>query len=97
MNTDNTKQDLLNTSLFMNHSTELYALLHQFIDCISYVVDKHAPLRKKTVTVRPYTSWFNEDIANDKREKRKAEVKWRHTKQRFRGRFSVKNQTKSLT
>ncbi len=81
MNTDNTKQDLLNTSLFMNPSTELYALLHQFIDCISYVADKHAPLRKKTVTVRPYTPWCNEDIENKKkREKRKAEANWTHTR-----------------
>lgn len=44
------------------------------------IIDTLAPARTKTITIRPKTHWFCEDIKNAKREKRKAERKWRRTK-----------------
>ena len=43
-------------------------------------LDKHAPLLTKTVVVRPFVLWFNEEIREAKRERRRAEKKWRKTK-----------------
>ena len=64
----------------MNPSTELDALLDQFIDCIRYVADKHASLRKKDghcSTIYAMVQW---GYCKYQREKRKAEEKWRHTR-----------------
>ena len=43
-------------------------------------LEKHAPLTKKTVTVRPQPKWYNDDIHEARKEKRKAEKVWRKTR-----------------
>ena len=43
------------------------------------VVDKHAPLRKRTVTDRASAPWMNADIKKIKSERRATERKWRKT------------------
>ena len=47
---------------------------------VTAVLDKHAPTKKKTITVRPKPKWYSEDIDECRKEKRKAEKKWRKTK-----------------
>lgn len=42
-------------------------------DCL----EKHAPLKRKFITVRKKLPWFNDELLNIKRKKRKAEKKWR--------------------
>ena len=43
--------------------------------------DTHAPLKTRTVTVRvrPYSPWFSEEIALEKRKRRALERRWRST------------------
>ena len=41
------------------------------------MLDKHAPVSKKTVLLRPSNAWFNEDVQEAKRKRRRAERKWR--------------------
>jgi hypothetical protein len=43
------------------------------------ILDKHAPLKKKVVTIHPTAPWYKEDIMNAKKERRHAEKKWRET------------------
>lgn len=43
------------------------------------LLDKHAPLQKKTITVRPGFPWFNNEIKEAKRVRRKYERIWRRT------------------
>ena len=43
------------------------------------ILDKHAPERQITITVRPNTFWMNDDILNEKRVRRKCESTWRRT------------------
>ena len=45
-------------------------------DCL----EKHALITTRTISVRPFVAWFTEEIKCAKREKRKAERKWRMTK-----------------
>ncbi len=80
INMDTLLMDLEKSPLFVSPSTEITAFLTQLNDCINNVVDKHAPIRKKCTVIRPYTPWFNGDIANAKKEKRKAESTWRRTR-----------------
>ena len=46
---------------------------------LSSLVDKHAPLKTRIVTVRPPASWYNENIMTEKRKRRKLERRWRRT------------------
>lgn len=44
------------------------------------VLDKHAPLRVRSIVVRPRVPWFFNEIRHAKRKRRKAERRWRTTK-----------------
>ena len=43
------------------------------------LIDKHAPLRSRTVTDRPSAPWMTLDVKQAKAERRRAERKWRST------------------
>ena len=43
---------------------------------MSSILDKHAPLVTKYVSLRPKMPWYNEEIRQVKRKRRKAEKKW---------------------
>ena len=42
--------------------------------------DRHAPLKTRRRVTRPVVAWYNETIDQAKRERKKAERKWRKTK-----------------
>ena len=44
------------------------------------LIDKHAPLRERVVTVRPKAPWYNSEIDTAIRLRRKLEHKWLKTK-----------------
>ena len=44
------------------------------------LVDKHAPLIEREITIRPQTQWFTEEIRVEKHRLRNLERKWRQTK-----------------
>ena len=45
----------------------------QYNTSLGTLIDKHAPLQVKTVTIRPKVSWFTEDVQEAKRRRRRAE------------------------
>ena len=47
---------------------------------LSSLIKSHAPLQTRTVVSRPRLPWFNDSIKAAIRERRKAERKWRSTK-----------------
>ncbi|PIK38724.1 putative RNA-directed DNA polymerase from mobile element jockey-like [Apostichopus japonicus] len=61
-------------SIDLRDATDLYHSI------LTKVLDKHAPMREKGVTVRASHPWFTDDLYAAKCEKRKAERKWRQTK-----------------
>jgi len=48
-------------------------------ETLTSVLDKHAPVRKKMVTIRASQPWFADEIHKAKRAKRAAERRWRNT------------------
>ena len=48
----------IKTSLFYTTTT----LLHLYNSELSSVLDKHAPLKSRMVTIRPAAPWFSEEI-----------------------------------
>ena len=55
--------------LFVNYNT-----------AIATIVDKHAPIITRIVTVRPKTPWHTEELSCAKRKLRRAERRWRKTR-----------------
>ena len=43
-------------------------------------MDKHAPIKRKEITIDRNTSWYNHSIADAKSERPKAERKWRKSR-----------------
>ena len=61
-------------------SSELDLLVRDYNASLSSIMDHHAPLKTKTVRARPQVPWYNADIAEAKRWRRKAERRWRKTR-----------------
>ena len=57
----------------------LKALIDIYESCVT-ILDKHAPIQERMVTMRKSTPWNSGDIKELKSAKRKAEKKWRKTK-----------------
>ena len=49
-------------------------------DTLTCLVDKHAPVKERSVRLRQDTAWYNEDLRNEKRVKRQKERAWRKSK-----------------
>ncbi len=44
------------------------------------LLDKHAPVKSRKITIRPNTQWYNSNIHDAKCERRRLERKWRRSK-----------------
>ena len=51
----------------------------QYNSDLSTILDKHAPLRTKIITIRPKAPWYNNYIREQKRICRRLERSWRHS------------------
>ena len=70
----------MESDLCQNTPDDLESLVACYNNTLKTTLDKHAPLKSKTVTIRPSVPWFSEKIKEAKRQKRKAEDKWRSSK-----------------
>ena len=71
------KEDLQQSDLYREVSRELVGLVSCYNSICSGLMDKHAPVVKKTITVRPRVPWFNDTIKAAKRKHRKYGRVWR--------------------
>ena len=56
---------------------DLDALTRKYNTVLSELLDKHAPLKKRTITLRPAAPWYNNTIRYEKQRRRKFERRWR--------------------
>ncbi len=54
--------------------------MERFSDKLKSAFDKHAPLVKRNIVVRPNTQWHSDELRNVKKDVRRAEKKWRKSK-----------------
>ena len=66
--------------LMIIRETNLNDLVKCYNSTLSAAIDRHAPLVTKFITVRPLVPWFSEDIRESRRERRRAERKWRRSR-----------------
>ena len=73
------RYNLSNSCLVLDPADDLEALVRQYNVTLRSMLDTHAPSKTRTVTVRPYSPWFTEEIATEKRKRRALERRWRST------------------
>ena len=72
------RDEVAETKLCMDCPNSLDDLVGLYNSTLAALLDKHAPMLSKTFNVRPLVPWFN-NIKNARKERRKAEKKWRRT------------------
>ncbi len=68
--------EIINSNVIISDVDEHVESLNNSLESL---VDKHAPLLTKQVTLRPTSPWYNEELHEAKHLKRKLERKWRKT------------------
>jgi len=75
-------EDILDSHLehAINNEGDIEAKLRILNNSLCNILDKHAPVVEKTITIRPNCKWFTNDICEAKHRRRKFEKLWRQTK-----------------
>ena len=73
-------EDLSASRLGQDPPSEPVKLVDCYNTTLAGLLDRRAPLKTKTVTVRPQVPWYSEEILEAKRARRRAERKWRTTR-----------------
>jgi hypothetical protein len=77
VNIDILKQDISESVLCLQPADTIDELVQQYNKVLSELLDRHAPIKSKTVAAGPRPPWYNTDIAEAKKLRRQAERKWR--------------------
>ena len=83
MDVESVNADLAESDLCRNPPDDLDELVACYNSTLRAVMDKHAPVQTHTIVVRPRVPWYTDDIRQAKKERRKAERKWRSSKLEF--------------
>ena len=60
-------------------SHDLESLLVLYNTSLIGLLDKHTPLKTRTITIRPSAPWYTEDINEEKQKRRALKRRWRKT------------------
>lgn len=77
---DSLCRDICDSSLFQDQSEDLNAFTEQYDDILCSILNNHAPLKQRVVTIRPSAPWYSQGVALEKNKRRLLERKWRKTK-----------------
>ena len=69
--------DLRASELLLDPPTLLTDLVRSYNTTLSSLLDEHAPPCTRAIVSRPSVPWFNEEIRSAKRQRRRAERKWK--------------------
>jgi hypothetical protein len=74
------KTDILAPPLLTTPKTSLDGPVAQYNDGLALLLDKHAPVKMKSIVLRPSAPWINEEISEFRKQLRRAERIWRMNK-----------------
>ena len=72
--------EIRNSELFQMDPDDPDELAALFDNTLRSQLDRHAPVKHENTTSRPCVPWMNDEIKLAKRQRRKAERKWRASK-----------------
>ncbi|XP_068728084.1 uncharacterized protein [Montipora capricornis] len=74
------REALCNSQLHQDPPDDLNMLLDCYNTTLKLLLDEHAPVCSRHVITRPRRPWFNDNIIQARRDRRKAERRWRKTR-----------------
>jgi len=81
IDTDQLKSDIIDS---LGSHTDAASNVNDLVSIccseLSRILDTHAPLKKRRVVTRPAAPWYNDDIKDAKRLRRRLERKWRRSR-----------------
>jgi len=76
INIEKFKQDITESEIQFENIHDPETLVQTYDTKLSALVDKHAPLRTKSITLRPTCPWYTDELHEAKHIKRNLERKW---------------------
>ena len=73
-------EDILTSPLLQDQAVELNALVDQYDNVLRSLLDLYAPLKRRTVTLRPSAPCYKPEVVVQKNIRRRLERKWRSTR-----------------
>ena len=61
-------------------SFSLGELVYEYNTALKSLLDRHGPLKTKSITLRPTALWYTEEIRSEKRKRRALKQRWRSSK-----------------
>ena len=80
IDTESFTNDLQKSALCQHSPDSLNELVNLYNTTLFNTLDAHAPVITKTIKSRPLVPWYSAEIKEARRERRKAERKWRRTR-----------------
>jgi hypothetical protein len=80
INLDTFRSDVLNSELHQKCEDSLHGMVSQYNTVLRSIIDSHAPLKSRVLTLRPRAPWCTEDVQREKRKRRQLERQWRRSK-----------------
>ena len=80
INFDRFREDIINSALMESDALSLDDLIGQYNTTLTSLLNDHAPIRKKVVTLRPANPWLTPEIQKEKVTRRRLERRWRRTR-----------------
>ena len=77
VNMNSFNDDLKQSNLLTTNPLDLMSLTERYENTLKETLEKHAPLRRRLITLRPSAPWYHEGIGDAKRKRRKLERRWR--------------------
>lgn len=73
------KADIV-SCLQVDQNMDVFSAYSAYHSTLSGIIDKHAPLKRKEIVIRPESPWYNDATLSAKRKRRQLERRWRLTK-----------------
>ena len=80
LDTKSFQTDIEVSTLHTSPLGDISDAIEQYDRVLSELLEKHAPIQRKTITIRPSAPWYSEQIRDAKLLRRKYERRWRRTK-----------------
>ena len=72
--------DVAASPLVIDPSSDLDHLAQQYDCLLRSIMDKHAPVKRRVVTIKPAAPWYTDEVSVEKRKRQRLERKWRRNR-----------------
>ena len=79
VNTEMICNELASSSRLFHLPDDLHQLIALYNSLLASILDKHAPVKRRVITIRRAAPWYTEEVKTEKKKQRRLERRWRTT------------------